>query len=207
MVTTVEDLCNSALQRIGYPLLIGNIYEGSRASRAALDFYGKTRDDLLRAKNYPFARRDVLLVAAGQTAPPPWLFEFTWPADCLRVRQIMPNSTGTFPVNDPQPILFTDFNDQRISPPAKAILSNTSPAILIYTAQITDISTWDSNFTEALIAGMARRFVVPLTGSSELLGAEAGLEAAATGAALEAQSNRAPSPYVVQPEAMAARRR
>jgi hypothetical protein len=39
---TIESICNQALDVIGYARHIGNIYEGSKAARVALDLYGQT---------------------------------------------------------------------------------------------------------------------------------------------------------------------
>lgn len=194
----VEDIINQALRRIGYPTPIGFIFEGSRASRIAVEIYSQTRDNLLRAKDYPFARRDVALVLNGQTAPAPWLYEYTYPADCLRIRQVMPSPPGNYPILDPQAILFTDYNDQRLNPAAKAILTTISPAKLVYTGQVTDGATWDANFTESLVEGLGRRLAVALRGSGDMLTIQASLEEAATAAALDSQANRPPGPVVAR---------
>jgi hypothetical protein len=169
VATSVENLLNAALRRIGYATPVGYIYEGSKAGRVALDVYGQTRDDLLKMKDWPFAARDVTLSANGQTPPNPWPYEYSWPSDCLKVRYVQPLALGVMPNLDPRPTLFTDYNDQRTSPPSKAILANISPATLVYTAQVTDPATWEPGFTEALIDELARRLVVALEGSTDLL--------------------------------------
>jgi hypothetical protein len=193
MATSVEQILNQALRRIGYDQPIGTIWEGSKAARAGLEIYGQTRDDLLRKKDWPFARRDVVLTLNGQTAPPPWLYEFTYPSDCLRIRNVAASPIPGYPDLDPRPVQFTDFNEQRTSPPTKAILTNVSPAVLIYTGQITDMTTWDANFTEALVAALAERLALPIAGDVNVLGAEAQTAGMATGAALAAQANQAPT--------------
>jgi hypothetical protein len=47
---TVENICNQALDVIGYARHIGNIYEGSKAARVALDLYVQTRDEVLASQ-------------------------------------------------------------------------------------------------------------------------------------------------------------
>jgi hypothetical protein len=142
-VASVEEICNLAFDACGYPQSIGSILEGSKGARIALRLYGQTRDALLRAKDYTFAERVTTLVTNGQTAPEPWLYEYTWPSDCLKIRQVYPLNPGTFPILDPRPQLQTDYNDGRTTPASKAILANISPAALVYTGQITDFTTWD----------------------------------------------------------------
>lgn len=193
-VTSVEDVCNLALDAIGYPEAIGNIFEGSKASRIALRVYGQARDAVLKAKDYPFARRDVLLTLNGQTAPPPWKYEYGFPADCLRIRQVMPSPGATFPVIEPYAVLFTDYNDARVTPPVRAILANISPAALVYTAQVVDPTTWDTNFIDILVADLGRRFSIGLRESAEIMSAQASTEEAALGMTLGSQANQPPIP-------------
>ena len=69
-VYSVEDLCNQALRDIGYSTPIGSINEGSRASRVALEFYGQTRDTILRTKDWDFARQTVSMGNPIKIAPP-----------------------------------------------------------------------------------------------------------------------------------------
>ena len=68
MATSVESLVNQALRRASYKIEIGSIYEGTTAARAALTLYGQTRDDLIRMKDWDFARQDATLVLL-KTAP------------------------------------------------------------------------------------------------------------------------------------------
>lgn len=200
MVTTVENIINAALRRIGYPTPIGFVMEGSKASRIALDVYSQTRDDLLRAQDWPFARRDVTLAANGQTAPAPWPFEYGYPTDCLKVRYVQPLNPGTMPVYDPRPTLFTDYNDTRTGSQTKVILANISPATLVYTAQVTDPNAWDASFVEALIEEISRRFVPSLSGSPDLLKIQEQQAAMATAEAIGDQVNFPPSPSAPMPE-------
>jgi hypothetical protein len=194
IVNSPEDVCNLALDRIGYPTSIASIYEGSAASRVALRQYAQTRDGLLKAWDWQFAERFVAAVDAGQTPPPPWLYEFEYPSDCLRVRYVMPAAPGSYPVNDPYPVLFSEFNDTRISPPTKTVLTNISPATIVYTGQVSIPSEWDAGFVDALAEALARRFAVALTRSADLEKMEAVLSDAATGEALGAQVNLPPMP-------------
>lgn len=187
---------NMALRRLGNEVPISSIFEGSKASRAGLEVYGQTRDDLLCERDWEFARRDVAASTNGQTAIAPWLYEYAWPSDCLKLRYIMPAAPGTFPVYDPRPQQFTWFNDQRLGTPARAILANISPATLIYTGQITDPSTWLPDFVEALVEGLARRLAVAITGSADVLKAET--ELAAQAIEPPAGPGKAPASNVVQ---------
>lgn len=188
-VQSPADVVNLALRRIGYRLRVGSLYDGSEAAKKALDIYGQTRDALLRAGDWGFAERNVpmnLLKSAppgGYTPPltwtsayPPlgWLFEYTYPTDCLRVRAVKGTSIFT-PNFDPQPNVFSEENDNSFSPPRKVILCNVPAAILVYTGQVTDPATWEADFVEALAAGLARRLAASLA-SADFVKLEGGDE-------------------------------
>lgn len=184
-MTDAADICNRALGQIGYVPFIADMYEGSRASRLALRIYGHTRDDLLRSKDWPFARRTagpltvlkravippplVLGVNNWTNAqpPPPWEWEYAYPADCLYLRYIRlpPFQTTKGDANvEPTPNLWVIVNDTPIGStiPQKVILANIPFAIAHYTGRITDPDTWEPMFTQALIDQLARRFTLGL---------------------------------------------
>lgn len=169
VVTTPEEITNNALVRIGQTIRIGNMYDGSKPAKLALDIYGQTRDMLLREGNWQFARRDLLLTLL-KTAPAdyvstpwttayppvPFLYEYTYPDDCLKLRSIKPPPlfTGDY---TPAYHKFTIYNDNTYTPAKKTIVCNVANALAVYTAQVTSPATWEVGFVEAMIAGMARR--------------------------------------------------
>src|ERR1700675_3707960 len=176
MAYAVEDICNMALDSIGYTRHIAHIYEGSPAARVCLAIYGQTRDSLLQAGDWPFAMREVSLVASGQIPPSPWQNEYLYPGDCLRMRYIRPGPlTGGKRSLDPQPVLFRPFNDQRPNPPILAILCDLAGAVLIYNGQVTDPGTWLPGFTKALVGELAKKLSFGLFKSADIIKGRIGL--------------------------------
>lgn len=182
IVTSPEDVVNLALMRIGYPERVANIFDGTDAANAALNVYSQTRDELLRKEDWGFAERNMnlsLIKSAPQGGyfppgiwdpriypPPPWLYEYVYPFDCLKVRAVKP--TPLFIINfDPQPYPFDVENDYNLSPPTKVILTNVQNAVLTYTGQILDPLTWEADFTEALADALGRRLAPVLKGLEE----------------------------------------
>ena len=181
-----EDIVNQALDSIGYPRSIGDIAEGTRAARVAQRAYSETRDEMLRIKDWPFARRSLtlnLLKQAGNPPynggvwtsafpPPPFAFEYLYPLDCLYLRYVRPSPTAS-PVLDPLPVLFTVANDSSVinndGQATKVILTNQDAAIGVYTGQILDINTWEPLFVMAVVEGLAKKFTVALAQSPDLL--------------------------------------
>jgi hypothetical protein len=194
--TTAADIVNIALVRIGWKQPIGNLYDGSAAAQLALNLYGQTRDELLRKMEPGFSMRNVamtLLKAAppggyipgitpwDQTLYPPvnWLFEYAYPDGCLKARAVKPTPMF-FPNVDPSPNVFSIDNDNAYAPPKRVILCNIENALLVYTGRVTDPSTMDVGFIEALTETLGERLAPGLTGldAAKLEGAEAQAETA-----------------------------
>src|SRR6202034_2459124 len=182
-VQSVEAVCNIALQLIGYPQRLRDIFEGSKASKIALDLYAETRDETLRERNWGFANRAVtlpLLKSApssgysssapwANTYPPiPWAYEYAYPADCIRLLYVYSGQTA-FPNNDPLPVQYKTANDNAYSPPQRVILSNQANAVGVYTGQVTDMTTWEPLFTRTMTHALAQRFAAALAQGQALI--------------------------------------
>lgn len=175
MTTTVEQICNQALAESGSDLRIGDIFDGSVAARIALEVYSQTRDDILRGKDWPFARRTValtLLKNANLLPPgpwdesrpvPPWHYEYAYPSDCLYVRAVRPDpqqyegGEGL----EPGPTRFaiaSDFASKTATMAQKVILTDQEKALAVYTARISDLDQWEPLSTSALVDELARIF-------------------------------------------------
>lgn len=201
-IQNTTDVCNLTLARIGYALRIGSLYDGSKAAKLFLSIYAQTRDAILRSGDWGFAERNAamtLLKSAplGGYIPPtywnpavnppvPYLFEYAYPSDCLEVRAVKP--VPLFLVNvDPTFYRWSVDNDSTFTPPQKVILCNIpSPAVLVYTGQVTDPSTWESDFVESLSAALGRRAAPHLVGL-DVAKMEVGDETQETAAAEEIQ--------------------
>jgi hypothetical protein len=197
-VQSPADLANVALVRMGYKLRVGSLYDGSAAAKKILDVYAQTRDELLRAFDWGFAERSTVLtlqksapalpgggfgyipptVWNGAVNPPlPWLFQYAYPADCLKIRLV--KAVPLFVPNfDPQPNQPAIANDSYVAPAQRVILSNIPNATLVYTGQVTDPATWDVGFVAECAAALERSLGPALIGS-QAMQAEAANEAQA----------------------------
>lgn len=170
-VSSPADLANVALTRMGYKLRVGSLYDGSLAAKKILDVYAQTRDAMLRSFDWGFAERNVALALLKQAPaggyvlpgswnpatnpPPPWLFEYAYPGDALKVRSVKPVPIFV-PNFDPQPHVFDIANDNNYSPAQRVILCNVPASVMVYTAQVTDPATWDVGFTNDFAAELAK---------------------------------------------------
>jgi len=175
-VQSVENICNQALGKIGFKRRIGDIYEGSAHAKLCLDFYAQTRDELLRSNDWGFAERVISATLLKQAPlngyspanpwtnaypPPPWYYEYSYPNDCIKLRSIK-SSQIFLPNFTPVPNIFDIYNDDSLTVPAKTIVTNMSNAILVYTGQITDMTTWEPLFAQTLIDTLAQKLAPAL---------------------------------------------
>jgi len=86
MASTV-DICNGALNQLGASTII-SLTEDSKNARLCNARYTQVRDSLFRSHPWNCLQKRVQL--ASDTATPAWGFsyQFTLPADCLRVLRI-----------------------------------------------------------------------------------------------------------------------
>jgi hypothetical protein len=193
-------VCNRALAAIGTRSTITSMAEASQEARNCLMLYTPTRDMLLRSAHWNFARKTAqltLLKAAPGTPEftdptvsatwipsypsPPWLYEYAYPADCLKARFIVPSIiTGWI---GPVPITTAPIGGSPLAnytgPYARfligtsqdgagnqrtVVLTNQAQAILVYTGGIENPDLWDPQFQEAVVAALASRLVMPLSG-------------------------------------------
>ena len=142
---------------LGHPGRVGNLYDGSLAAKKALDIYAETRDEVLRTKDWPFALRQVSGAATSpSTTVSGWAHTWVYPTDCLRIRSVAP-ATIVSPDYDPQPVLWGIFNDQTQTPPTKVITSQITPVTINYVGQITDMTTWEPLFVNALAQALSTK--------------------------------------------------
>lgn len=105
-MTSTVDIINRALSAIAAEATIANLFEQSSEAKLARLLYNSTRDALLRAAHWDFARMTIyatLLKAAPGTPENttgsgpwnpatmparPWLYEYAYPSDCQMIRYV-----------------------------------------------------------------------------------------------------------------------
>jgi hypothetical protein len=141
------DCCNSALQRLGEPSVIA-LDSSTLQGRQLLIAYDSNRKSELRKHRWNFSIKRAVL--APDTATPLFHFtyQFTLPADCLRV--LMPKDVDLDWVVE-----------------GRKILSNASSVLnLRYIADVTDATQWDSIFYDMLASSLASDLCQRLTNST-----------------------------------------
>ena len=133
---------------------------------AANILYPIARDTLLRQLNPEFARVTVAGATQAVVTPVvPWSYEYEYPTDAVRIRQVRPPKTGTGSLadpNDPQPIRAAVAYDP--VPSAKVVLANQQNALLVYTSNIVGEALWDASFVQAMTRMLANPLTMALAG-------------------------------------------
>jgi len=128
MSTLPADLANRALDAAGVSFTIGDLEEGTREAQILLRNYGECLRQLLRGANWNFARKQAPMTllgdASGQTpsvgnqVTAPWLYSYSLPTDCMKMRFVPHSGPGTLPpippgnIAAPQTPLYTGENPQ-----------------------------------------------------------------------------------------------
>jgi hypothetical protein len=152
-------IANAALLKVGHSRTISSSSEHTNESRLFNIYFPRVRDAILRAAPWNFAsKRASLSTASSAAAVANWTYKYTVPSDCLMARFI---SSGN--ISTPKFEIIHDATAGRV------LYANVSPAVLSYTAQVTDEAQFDPLFTTALVSGLAVAFGSALNVDAKLL--------------------------------------
>jgi len=154
-MSSIVEICNMGLVLIGDQTITALTDSNDRATVAST-FYEPTRDAVLRAHPWGFAKtRVALAMAAGTPNSNKYSYHFTLPTSpkCLRVLEVEEDYPGQIPY----------------SVEARKLLCNDSSISILYVAQVTDSGLFDALFTDALAARLAMAFAMALTKQKTLI--------------------------------------
>lgn len=159
---------NMTMQQIASQTRITSLTDGSPTALAANIIYAPTVQLMMWEIQPDFARTTAPLVLSGATTPvPPWAFEYGYPSDMVRLRQVRPPASGTgalTDLNDPQPIRANVAFDTIASVVTKVILTNQQNALAVYTSSAVTEMAWDAAFTDAVVRRLANPLAMALSG-------------------------------------------
>ncbi|WP_442108177.1 hypothetical protein [Pseudomonas sp. NUPR-001] len=166
-MSSVIDVCNMALFRIGNSIRIDDLEENSTAARICKQFYESCRDFVLRADcDWGFVTAFAQLAEVADNPNPEYPYAYAVPNDCMRVRRIVNPvfPQGVWPAGmDCQipkipriPFRIINGASQRL------ISTNASPATLEYTLKVESPEMFDPIFVSALSWYLASQIAAPL---------------------------------------------
>lgn len=183
MSTDQTKICNMALALVGSRSTIANIQEQSKEAQALSVWYDPTREAVLRACHWDFARRQEALSLISSTnnsqaVPPPWVNEYMYPSDCIQMRYLLPQFQSvpgmlpgmpTMPEYIGPPVRFIIGNDKdQWGNDRRIILTNQDQSIGVYTKDVSNTGIFDPSFVEAFSFLLASRVCIQLTGDKSL---------------------------------------
>lgn len=147
-MASVVQICNSALNQLGASSITA-LTDDSKNARLCNERYTTIRDAVFRSHPWNCLIKRVQL--AQDTATPAWGFtyQYTLPADCLRILGIK------------------DYNsDYKVE--GRKLLIDESSVYLIYLAQITDVNELDVLLRETISAHLAQDIAYAITANLQV---------------------------------------
>lgn len=152
-------ICNTALMRIGVSQPIADLTEQSTSAILCLTLYATTRDEVLRAAHWGFARKVATLGLVAEDPTEAWGYAYRYPADAIEIRKI---DSG---------IQRIDPRDERVSYELASddsgllIYTDQAEAVAEYTKRITVAEWFPPDFASAFSWRLAIDLAAPLGGS------------------------------------------
>jgi len=132
MANLPADIINQALDAAGVDIVIGDPEEGTREAQVCLRAYTECVRQLQRSAHWDFTRKqaplNLLADATGQTpdvgttVPLPWVYEYSYPIDCLKMRFIPWNVYPQTPPAGNNSIPSTPLTTGQITSPATSLI-------------------------------------------------------------------------------------
>lgn len=180
MATNI-DICNRALQMIGAKIQITSLASTADAESINCNMlYEPVRDWCMSLANWNFARKITVPVLSkiypntANTAwtstypPPPWKYEYLFPADALAIRYVTDQTQATDNTWNGNPYKFAVVSDLLSSEQVRVIVTNRLGALIVYTMLVSDVNKWPAMFTQAVVSNLAWLLAMPLTGDQNL---------------------------------------
>lgn len=162
-MSTIIDLCNIALSRIGRGSII-SLDDRSEESRQCKLYYDLCRQTLLKDYDWGFAKR-IDQLAQIDLQHFGWAYVYAYPSQCLQVLRIY-NDQGESLVHKNDVIDQWDiFN---ISGGRQALACDVTAARAEYVVDIRDATLYSAQFSDALSWRLAAELAFPLTGDANL---------------------------------------
>lgn len=165
-MTSVVDICNLALTRIGHSQ-ITSLDEGTKASDLCSLHYAFCRDAVLRAHPWNFAITRATLALSATTPNHEWTYQHALPSDpyCLKVIRTDWEASGYattaiygFPGVNGYSGAAVPYRIE-----GRNLLCNENVVKIEYIARITDTEQFDMLFVDVLAQRLAAEIALPLT--------------------------------------------
>ena len=145
-MASVIEICNSALLQLGAQAITA-LTENSKNGRLCNARYNTVRDSVFRSHPWNSLVKRQKLAADTDTPIYGFSYQFTLPADCLRV-------------------LHLNAHDSNFKVEGRKILCNEASIFLVYVSQVTDPNEMDILLRETISAALAADIAYAVTSSN-----------------------------------------
>ncbi|MBK3439269.1 MULTISPECIES: hypothetical protein [unclassified Pseudomonas] len=156
------EICNLALSRVAVTKAIASFTERSIEAEQCRVLYPHLRGLVLQEFPWPFAESIVALASLGSPAPG-WAFRYRYPADCLKIRNIVQPGFRRALSSDME-IPYQIGYDAG----GRVIHTDQPEAVCRFTFKVEDSTFFDALFVEALAWRLAMDLALPLTSKADL---------------------------------------
>jgi hypothetical protein len=147
-MASVVDICNGALNQLGASTIL-SLTEDSKNGRLCNARYTQVRDSVFRSHPWNCLQKRVELPQDADAPAWGFSYQYTLPADCLRVLKILNYDL-----------------DYKVE--GRKIVTNIDFCQLVYIARITDPNEYDELLRETLSAALAADIAYAITSSNPL---------------------------------------
>lgn len=150
-LTAEHQVANLALGMVGQKQLLNSLLEASTEAELARTYFASTRDEVLSAWEWRFARQTTVLALSNETKPG-WGYAYVMPTNCLVPRRIWNGQRETLNGRgDPIPFSW----ELNAAANGHLVLTDHAQAQLIYTASVVTVALWPAHFVKAVAAQLA----------------------------------------------------
>ena len=138
---------------------LSNIDDSSPKAQVVRQFFDQALEEVLRAYDWACAtKRQELAPVSGDLTNYEYRYAFPQDPYCLRVLTVFSPTTGE------------DLPDDKYIIEGRELFTDSTPLSMAYMAKLTNVSEYDSLFTEALSFKLAAYLAYPITKKAELRG-------------------------------------
>lgn len=146
---------NLALSNVGSKSSIEDMNGASTEAKRIKQWYNPSRQQVLEAYDWSFARKREAMSLDGDDPPDQWTYRYQYPADCIAIRRIWNPAGEKAP---PVPFALETSNGR------KTVLTDMEDAVAIYTYDVTDSGLFSMHFSMTLSYLIGAYIAMSLTG-------------------------------------------
>jgi hypothetical protein len=160
------DICNMALSYLGTTSSITALTDSTVEAQQCNIHYAATRDALLSAHDWQFARKELLLLASTSTVVEGFSYIYQYPTDCLTPIRMDTGATITYAGTA---IAYTQIEfEVRNVDADRVIVANYDELTLVYTSRVTNTGLYTPGFVKALALALAAELCVAIIRDPEM---------------------------------------